>query len=273
MPQRHVTARSRCVHLMHLSVEHHPGTGPYLLLVHGFLTGRAQWTANLGALQAVCRPVVVELWGHGRSPSPTEPRCYHPAGYAEQFERIRHSLGASEWFVCGYSLGAGLTIQYALTHPERVSAHAFTNSTSGFADEEQVRAWRDGGAAGATRIREGGRAAMERIPVHPRHARRLAKPLYDALLENAAEHDPEGIADTIEHTTPFVSVRDQVGQNTRPALLINGLREKRFQAMRDFAAARMPHLDIADLEAGHGVNLEMPAAFNEVLIAHLRAHS
>ena len=28
----------------------HPGTGPYLLLVHGFLTGPTQWLLNLEAL-------------------------------------------------------------------------------------------------------------------------------------------------------------------------------------------------------------------------------
>ena len=52
------------------------GTGPYLLLVHGFLSSRAQWRPNLEGLRRFCRPVVVELWGHGRSPTPDDPEAY-----------------------------------------------------------------------------------------------------------------------------------------------------------------------------------------------------
>ena len=58
--------------------EVHPGRGPHLLLVHGMLSSRAQWLPNLAALAAVCRPVTLELWGHGRSPAPADPAAYHP---------------------------------------------------------------------------------------------------------------------------------------------------------------------------------------------------
>ena len=54
--------------------EVHPGEGPYALFVHGFLSSRAQWLPNLNQLSTVCRPVVVELFGHGRSTSPAERR-------------------------------------------------------------------------------------------------------------------------------------------------------------------------------------------------------
>jgi hypothetical protein len=58
---------------MQLYYDVHAGTGPYMLLVHGFLSSRSQWRLNLAALAGVVRPVVVELWGHGRSPAPTDP--------------------------------------------------------------------------------------------------------------------------------------------------------------------------------------------------------
>ena len=45
---------------------HDLGQGPYMLMVHGFLSSRAQWRINLPALGAFCRPVLLELLGHGR---------------------------------------------------------------------------------------------------------------------------------------------------------------------------------------------------------------
>lgn len=256
---------------MRLHYQVHAGRGPHLLLVHGFLTGPAQWRANLPGLAEHFTPVTVSLWGHAGAPSPTELEAYDPQAYVRAFETVRDDLDIDTWWLLGYSLGAGLTIRYALTYPHRVLAHAFTNSTSAMADEAQQRAWEDNAEVSAARIETGGRAAMERIPVHPCHARKLPADVYQALCADARQHDPAGIANTLRRTNPRASVRRRLGENERPALLLCGTRERRFRAHRDHAASYMPHLEIADLDAGHGMNMEAPQAFNAALIGFLRA--
>jgi 2-succinyl-6-hydroxy-2,4-cyclohexadiene-1-carboxylate synthase len=252
---------------MQLNFKVHAGHGPHLLLIHGFLMSATQWLPNLEALSRVCRPVVAELWGHGASPSPDDPDAYLPNSYVEAFEAIRASLGVERWWVCGYSLGAGLTINYALAHPARIEGHIFTNSTSGFADAAQIDAWRRGAAAAAANIEAAGLDAIERMPVHPRHAKRLPAALYDALRRDSRQLNPRGIANTLRYTNPNVSVRTRVAANTRPALLVCGRHESRFAAHRDYAAAHMPHLTVVDIDAGHGVNMEAPDAFNHAVAA------
>lgn len=256
-----------------LHFETHGGVGPYLLLVHGFLMSRAQWLPNLDALSQVCRPVIVELLGHGRSSAPSNASSYHPDAYVAAFEEIRRSLGAERWWLCGYSLGAGLTIRYTLTHADRVFGHAFTNSTSAFADTEQTDAWRNGSADAATRIEAGGLDAIERMPVHPRHAKRLPRELYDALMLEAARLDPLGIANTLRHTNPNVTIRARIAENTMPALLVCGSEESRFAPHREFARTSMPNLSIVDLPVGHGVNMEDPPGFNRALIDFVTSRS
>lgn len=258
---------------MHLHWQIHDGHGPHLLLVHGFLCSSAQWLWNLSALSEVCRPVTVELWGHGQSPAPREPECYAPERFVAEFELIRRALGTERWFLLGYSLGAGLTIRYALEHPERVAGHVFTNSTSGLADTEQIQLWRNDADEAAGRIIAGGHAAMERIPVHPRHATKLPKPLQEALVTDARRLDPTGVANIIRHTNPNVSVRAELQQNTRPALLVCGKRERRFQPHRAFAEANMPLLKIVDIDAGHGVNMEAHGPFNTAVGSFIRCHT
>jgi pimeloyl-ACP methyl ester carboxylesterase len=243
----------------------HDGRGPPLLLVHGFLTSASQWLANLDALATVCRPVTVDLYGHGHSPSPDDPAWYTPDAYVEAFEGIRRALGVEAWFLCGYSLGAGLTLRYAFDRPESVLAHAFTNSSSGLASAAESEAWRAGANDAAARIRAGGREAIERIAVHPRHATRLSPAVYDALMADAERLDPVGVAHTIAATNPAVSVRDRLVQNRRPAALLCGRREERFLPKRDYAAQSMPLLEVIDLDVGHGVNMEDPPAFDRAL--------
>ncbi|MEZ5596558.1 MAG: alpha/beta fold hydrolase [Pseudomonadales bacterium] len=245
--------------------EVHPGNGPYLLLVHGFLMSRAQWQPNLAALSAVCRPVVVELPGHARSPAPEDPGAYTPAALAASLDTIRASLGVERWFLCGYSLGAGLTLRYALTWPQRVLAQAFTNSTSALADAAQQAAWREGGENSRLKFIEQGHAAIDRIAVHPRHAKRLPEVVKTPLLDDAATHSPLGIANVMAYTTPEISVRDLVARNSVPTLLIQGMRETRFAPFAEFARSHMPNLEVAELDTGHGVNMEDADAFNSAL--------
>jgi pimeloyl-ACP methyl ester carboxylesterase len=258
---------------MKLHWETHDGVGPHLLLVHGLLCSQSQWMWNIPALKRVCRPVTVELWGHGRSPSPEEAACYAPDYYVEAFEAIRKALAIEDWLLLGYSLGAGLTIRYALTHPDRIRAHMFTNSSSGFADASQIDAWRHSADDSAAKILAGGRPAIQRIPVHPRHAKRLPAAIYEALQADAERLNPLGVANILRYTNPHVSIRELIQDNTRPALLLCGSREQRFKAHRDFAAANMPGLDVVDLDAGHGVNMETHQAFNAAACEFIECHT
>ncbi len=250
---------------MRLHWQLHPGKGPHLLLVHGFLTSQAQWMLNLSALSEVCQPVTVELWGHGRSPSPEDPACYSPQHYLEQFEQIRIELGAEKWNLLGYSLGAGLTIRYSMNHPDRVIRHLFTNSISALAGKKQSDVWRQNSVQAAANILSGGQAAMRRIAVHPRHARKLPEPVYEALMADADLLQPLGIANTLRYTTPEVSVRYELAGNSKPALLVCGTREKRFQPHREFLETNMPNLTVAELSAGHGVNMETHGDFDRIV--------
>lgn len=253
--------------------EAHPGNGPCLLLVHGFLMSRAQWLLNLESLAAVCRPVVVELWGHGQSPAPVDESAYDPDALIEQLDLIRRELGEQQWLLCGYSLGAGLTLRYALDRPEHTIAHAFTNSTSALADEAQQAAWQAQGLASRQRFIAEGIAAIDRIAVHPRHAKHLPDIVKTPLLADAARHTPLGIANIMAYTTPQISVRRRIHTNTRPALLIRGQRETRFDPFADYALAHMNCLHSIGLDTGHGVNMEDATGFNQALTAFIRQHS
>ena len=59
-----------------LSYTVHPGEGPYAILIPGTLGTRSNWAPNVAALAKVCRPVVTELWGHGRTPAPKDRGAY-----------------------------------------------------------------------------------------------------------------------------------------------------------------------------------------------------
>ena len=144
-------------------------------------------------------------------------------------------------------------------------AHAFTNSASAFADEAQRQQWQQEAIVRESKIIEGGLAAIQRIPVHPRFARRLPDDLYHALTTDANRLSPAGVARTMRYTTPAVSVRDIAATNPRPALLCFGRNERRFAPLMQWATQEMAQLRVVELNAGHAVNMEDAAGFNQAM--------
>lgn len=228
---------------------------------------------NIEALQKVCTPVVVELYGHGRSPAPEEKSAYYPDNYLAQFELIREEIGCENWFLCGYSLGAGLTIKYALEYPERVVAHLFTNSTSGFSTLESRLSLLDNETEILEKYRVGGINEVDRIAVHPRNAKKIPVKVKQALLKDCELLNPMGVARTLLYTNGRVSVRDEVSNNSRDALLICGSQEKRFLPFKAFAISNMPLLRVIEMDAGHAVNAEAAADFNAQVAGFIKEHT
>lgn len=100
------------------------GTGVPVVLVHGFASDRAQnwknpgWYAALG--DAGYRVIAADNRGHGESD-----RRYDPAAYAQEIRvadvlAVMDAAGVGRAAVMGYSMGAAMAIELALTQPERV---------------------------------------------------------------------------------------------------------------------------------------------------------
>ena len=113
--------------------------------------------------------------------------------------------------------------------------------------------------------------AIEKLSVHPKHARRLPTSIYDDLVADSRLLDPRGIANTIEFTVPGASSRTYIGDNQSKALLVCGRFEKRFVAQRDYAAATMPNLSITNVDSGHAVNMQTAPEFNQAVSSFIKA--
>lgn len=246
---------------------HGEGRGPHLLLVHGFLSSRGQWAPNLAALSKVCTPVTLELLGHGRSSAPEDPAAYTVAAYVARFEALRQSLGAARWFVCGQSFGAGLTMRYALEHPDRVIGQVFTKSVSGLSAAPAGAPHERHARAAA--LEAGGREALKDLAFYPRPSRRLAREIWHEMVDDADLISPAAIAETMRTTVPELSVAKDLGRITVPTLLVNGQREAAFQPLRDLAVREIPGLQVADVEGGHSINLDRAEAFNAAVIGFM----
>jgi pimeloyl-ACP methyl ester carboxylesterase len=255
-----------------LYYEVHGESGPFILFVHGILSSRAQWAPNLDAFTGKYRPVVVELLGHGRSPSPADPEAYTPSAYVRYFERIRRILGAERWYVVGQSLGAALTLRYTLDCPERVIAQVFTNANSALAPPGWEALARPFFEQMAQEFESEGRAALERHRLNPTQARHIPPEVKAEFQKDLALHNLRGITMSGFYTSLKSSVYDRVGENKVPTLLMVGEREERFKEARRFVERSFPHLTVMGTNAGHAVNISAAREFNEAVSKFFARH-
>jgi pimeloyl-ACP methyl ester carboxylesterase len=236
-----------------------PDALPTLLLLHGFLSSNLQWSPNRAGLNRHFRLVMVELWGHGKSPAPRKPEFYRVEHYVTELERIRLQVGAERWLVCGQSFGAGIAIRYAVAHPDTVRGLILTNSRSALNDVS-------GDAAKLGGLADWEAIDSRRLPFHPCHAKRFPADL-KARMGAAADGVPGyALWQATSTTASELSCRKVAAELQVPTLLVNGRYEKTFQPDRDFAAATIPDIEIVDLDAGHSVNIEAQAGFDDALI-------
>ena len=111
------------------------GRGEPVMLLHGGLASANYWGNQVRALQARYRVVVMDSRGHGRSTRNDQPYGYDLM--AGDVIALMDFLKIKKAAIVGWSDGAILGLDIAITHPERVSklfAFAANSDPSGVAD-------------------------------------------------------------------------------------------------------------------------------------------
>ncbi|WP_324786834.1 alpha/beta hydrolase [Streptomyces sp. H51] len=95
------------------------GTGPLVLLVHGFPESWYSWRHQLPVLAAAGhRAVAVDVRGYGRSSGPEEVAAYRMLDLVEDSVAVVRSLGEETAVIVGHDWGAGIAAHSALLGPD-----------------------------------------------------------------------------------------------------------------------------------------------------------
>ena len=103
------------------------GSGPPVLLLHGFPQTHAAWHRVAPLLAGQYTVVVPDLRGYGRSPGPAPDAAhdhYAKRAMAQDVLALMRSLGFPRFFVAGHDRGARVGYRLALDVPESVAALA-----------------------------------------------------------------------------------------------------------------------------------------------------
>jgi pimeloyl-ACP methyl ester carboxylesterase len=81
------------------------GSGPTLLLTHGYSSTSAMWLGQIAALSKHHKLVLWDMRGHGRSDYPDDPSGYSEALTVGDMAALLDEVGVENAIVGGLSLG------------------------------------------------------------------------------------------------------------------------------------------------------------------------
>lgn len=97
------------------------GSGPPLLLVHGYLWSRVVWDDVVPRLSRAFRVIAPDLPGCGDSEKPPPGRYpYGFEAFSESLADLIAALGLGRVSVCGHSMGGAIALTLAANHPDLV---------------------------------------------------------------------------------------------------------------------------------------------------------
>lgn len=234
---------------------------PALLMVHGMLSSNYQWANNKDFLAQYFYLIMVEIWGHGNSPTPTEEAIYSGDSYCQQLEYIRTALNIEKWMAIGQSFGAGIVTNYALAYPQRVSHLVLTNSRIALGKLAEIMV-----------LPKGPLPPLRTLYIHPIHAKRLQPDVKEQLITVADAVDLKAVENGMRQGLSL-SCRDRLHQISCSTLLCQGIYEKAFHEPAEYAQTEIPNLQVVKMEAGHNPNRDAAEHFNQAILSFFRTSS
>jgi haloalkane dehalogenase len=103
------------------------GSGPAVLLLHGWPTSSYLWRNVMPRIARSCRVVAPDLPGFGASDKPVDVR-YTFDFFAEAIDGLADRLGLDRLALVGHDLGGPIALRWALDNPGRVRGLALLNT-------------------------------------------------------------------------------------------------------------------------------------------------
>ena len=250
------------------------GSGPVLLLLHGFTGSGATW-------QPFDWPgyetVAVDLPGHGDSDKPGSVERYHMERCTEDLVSLLNELGIERAAVLGYSMGGRVALHLALHAPERLWALVIESASPGIESEaERAERRRSDGELADSIVRDGVAPFVDRWQAIPLFASqsRLPADARERLRLQRLRNEPLGLANSLRglgagEQQPIYARLHEI---ETPALALAGADDAKYRAIAERTAAALPNARLQIVpEAGHAVHLEQPQAFSVAVREFLNA--
>jgi 4,5:9,10-diseco-3-hydroxy-5,9,17-trioxoandrosta-1(10),2-diene-4-oate hydrolase len=259
------------------SVYHYDvGSGPALLLLHGWNHHAEAWIRNAGTLAAAgYRVVVPDLPGFGRSGMPRID--YSLRGYAHFVIRFLDELGIDRAVLVGSSMGGAIALRTAVDAPDRVAAVVGVDPAGMFTSAPRLWSLLSSPLLRlAVRPFLGRRRILEESHKHAYYDTTLSSPrqvdvMAEAHLQPGYADHFMGMAESLVTGSPDDLLWEALPGVRAPVLIVWGRQDRTLPVQHAYRAAqRLPGAELVLYDhCGHLPMYEKADEFNHDLVDFL----
>lgn len=228
------------------------GSGPAVLLSHGYSATSQMWQGQVEALKDRYRVLTWDMRGHGKSGSPEDQSLYSEAHTVDDIAAILEVSGVERAVIGGLSLGGYMSLAFHLKYPNMVRALMLFDTGPGYRNDKARDGWNETAEARARGFEEKGLDALGSSDEVRASSHRDAAGLARAARGMLRQFDAR-VIESLEHVRV-------------PTLVLAGADDEPFLAATDYMAKKIPGAQRVIIpDAGHASNLHQPEAFNRAV--------
>jgi 2-succinyl-6-hydroxy-2,4-cyclohexadiene-1-carboxylate synthase len=252
------------------------GTGPGVLLLHGFTGTGRNLATSLHTLETDYSLLAFDCLGHGRSSAPGDPAAYAFERCAVDPVSVLDAYEQETVHVLGYGMGARLALGFAVRAPERVAGLVLVAPELAPEDpaERKVRRERDHAMAQAIES-QGLSSFVDAWLAQPELAtqKQVGAGHWKEARRERLEHTPLGLAHALRALGPTCELfpREELAGIRAPSLLIAGEFDQQSLDSARWLSRVLPRCEVYEIAAaGRAVHLEQSEVFFHVCRDFLR---
>lgn len=243
------------------------GTGPVLVLLHGFTGSSRTWDAHIPVLSKGFRTVTIDLPGHGQTNSPTTIDRYIMQSVANDVVEIIGQVANKSINLLGYSMGGRLALYMAIHYPNLIDKLILESASPGLRSAAEREQRRNTDEQLAMFIETEGISKFvdywQNLPLFASH-RNLSASDRAFQRQERLKNTPLGLANSLRGMGTGIqpSLWEHLESLHMPVLLLTGVLDSKFVFIAQQMHQLLPlsRLTISDY-AGHTVHLEDPSLF------------
>ncbi|MBD3306289.1 alpha/beta fold hydrolase [candidate division KSB3 bacterium] len=244
------------------------GTGPCLVLIHGFTDNADLWYRQVPAFAQHYQVLTYDVRGFGETGMGDG---YSFPVLSEDLLALLQSLHIPKASLLGFSMGGRIALEFAATHPDMTAGLILANSSLGGHPNPEMQARLD---RIAVAMQKGDNAEIAEMMVALSVSEGFKEKdpeAYQRFKELKLRNDPAPYLKIMQALFSDFDGTDKLGLVACPTLIIAGQEDPLME--RSEAAAITSGIADATLETlptGHAAAIEMPEEFNRTVLDFLK---
>jgi len=239
------------------------GEGTPLLFIHPPVLTHINFQYQIEELSKYFQVIAFDIRGHGRSAYSKEPLTY-PLIVSDMKHILDH-LEIEKAFICGYSTGGTIALEFLLSHADRASGAIIISGMSEVSDWMLKSEISMGVALAKTK-------AVTALALSISWSNSTTRALYREMVREAQKGNAKNMEEYFRYSLSY-HCTNQLGEIHHPVLLVYGQKDHLFKRYAKLLHNKLPHNQLSWIQhAKHQIPTKSAFKLNELMKQFLYSH-